>query len=77
VTRLTLNARNLDYVKVEGSDATGSTAMENLSKRTTTSLFAAFLIFVVGFAVTIDLVGRPNAATARCDSHLHFVQTTG
>jgi hypothetical protein len=59
------------------SDATGSTAMENLSRRTMASLFAAFLIFAVGFAATIDLIGKPNAATAHCDSHLHFVQTNG
>jgi hypothetical protein len=51
--------------------------MENLSKRTMASLFAAFLIFAVGFAATIDQIGKPNAPTAHCDSHLHFVQTNG
>jgi hypothetical protein len=51
--------------------------MENLSKQTIASLFAAFLIFAVGFAATIDQIGKPNAPNMHCDSHLHCIQDNG
>jgi hypothetical protein len=50
--------------------------MEQFSRRTTASLFAAFLIFAVGFAATLDEMGKRYSPTARCDSHLHFIVVT-
>jgi hypothetical protein len=43
--------------------------MEDFGKRTTVSLFAAFLIFAAGFVAMVDRLG-PSAHSGR---HLHFV----
>jgi hypothetical protein len=47
--------------------------MENFGKRTTVSLFVAFLIVVVGFVAMLDGMSKAVSPSAHCDSHLHFV----
>ena len=46
--------------------------MENFSKRTTAMLAAAFLLAVLGWGFTIEVMGKPAAPAVHCDHHLVF-----
>ena len=45
--------------------------MENLSNRTAASILIGFVLVAVVWAAAMDVLAKP-AATAHCDSHLHF-----
>jgi hypothetical protein len=46
--------------------------MENFSKRTTASLFAAFILLMLGCGVGIAMLGEPATPSVHCDRHLNF-----
>ena len=46
--------------------------MENFSKRTTAMLAAAFVLAVLGWGFTLEIMGQPTAPAVHCDHHLVF-----
>jgi hypothetical protein len=46
--------------------------MENFGKRTIATLAAAFLLAVLGWGFTLEMISQPTAPAVHCDHHLVF-----